>query len=370
MIQVTVFIDRLTKALSQVCRIVSTRGQLPVLGNVLLTAKDSTLSLTTTNLETAITTKITAVVEKEGEITVPAKQINEITSLIKEEKVKISVENNSLLIKGKKTKNTLTTTPASEFPPITKKEGQPNLIIKEKELERAIMQTAVATSQEESRPLLGGVRVIKKEKGIEAAATDGYRLSVRDIVVEKGEIDKVYIFPIRALLEVVRTAQEEKAKEIKVITIDSQNQAVFLFENTEIVTRLIDGEFPNFQKIIPPSFTTKITIDKEELVNAVKIASVFARESANIVKLKIANKTLTVSANAPSVGENASTLEVDHKGEDIEVAFNFRFLLDFLSVVDSERVVFETNGALNPGVFKAEKDPGLLHIIMPVRVQA
>lgn len=368
--QVTVFTDRLNKALSLVARIVSSKSQLPVLSNVLLTAEKGLLSLSTTNLETAITTKIAAVVEKTGKTTVPVKQLAELTSLLKEEKVNLSLENNNLVIEGKKTRNSLNTTPASEFPPIVIKEGQPNLIIKEKNLREAIEQISIATSQDESRPLLGGARITQKGGKIEVAATDGYRLSVKEVTSEKQEIEKNLIMPIRTLLEVIRVAGEQKAKEAKILILGEQNQAVFIFEETEIISRLIEGEFPNFQRIIPSSFTTRVIIDKEELLNSVKMAAIFARESANIVKFSIKNKTLTLSANAPQVGENKAVLEIEKEGEDIEVAFNYRFLLEFLNIVTEERIVFETNGSLNPGVFKLEKDPSLLHIIMPVRVQS
>lgn len=367
--KVIVFIDRLNKALSLVSRIVSSRSQLPILNNVLISARKGGLFLTTTNLETAITTKITAVVEKEGEITVPVKQIAELVSLTKEEKITMELSGNNLVLKGQRSRNSLNTTPATDFPPIIKKEGEANLIIESEQFKKAINQIAIATSQDESRPILGGAKITKKEKALEIATTDGYRLSIKESQTEKIDIEKAYIFPVRTLLEVIRIAQEQKAEQIKALILGDKNQTVFLFENTEIVTRLIDGEFPNFQKIVPSSFTTQAIIDREELLNSVKIAAIFARESANIIKIKIAGKNLTLSANAPQVGENSAALDVESKGEEVEVAFNFRFLIDFLNVVEEERIIFETNGALSPGVFKAEKDQSFFHIIMPVRVQ-
>lgn len=367
--QVIVFIDRLRKALSLVSRIVSSKSQLPILGNVLLSAEKGNLFLTTTNLETAITTKITAAVEKEGKITVPVKQLNELVSLIKEEKIKLFVDNNNLVLESKKTKNSLNTAPASEFPSIITKQEEANIIIAENEFKKAIEQIAIATSPDESRPILGGALFVKKEKALEVAATDGYRLSVKEIKTSKNQIEKTHIFPIKTLLEVARIAAEQEEKEIKISLPAEKNQATFLLENTEIVTRLIDGEFPNFQKIIPASYTTKTIIDKEDFLNAVKMAAVFARESANIVKIKISNRNLVLSANAPQVGENKDSLDIEQEGEDLEIAFNYRFLLDFLLTVEEERIVLETTGSLNPGVFKPEKDTSLLHIIMPVRVQ-
>lgn len=364
-----VFIDKLNKALSLVGRIVSLKNQLPVLGNVLISAEKGEISLTTTNLETAITTKVPAVVEKEGKITVPVKQLIEIISLLKEEQVKISQEGNNLKIESKKSKNLLTTTPAEEFPPIHTKEGKENLRFDYKEFKKAIEQITIATSQDENRPVLGGVKLGKKDNIIEMATTDGYRLSVKEIKAEENSLEKSYIFPVRTLNEVARIATEQKAGVIKLLVLEDKKQAVFFFENTQVTSRLIEGEFPNFQKIVPASFVSRVVVDREEFLNAIKLTGIYARESANIVKIKIKEKSLTLSANAPQVGENEISLDIEREGEQIEVAFNYRFLLDLLSVIEDERIVFETAGPLNPGTFKIEKDPSFIHIIMPVRTQ-
>lgn len=368
--QLTVFTDRLNKALLLVSRVVSSKSQLPILGNVLLTAEKGSLFLSTTNLETAINTKISAVVEKEGKITVPVKQLVELTSLIKEEKINLILRDNIFFIEGKNIKNSLNTAPAADFPPILLKKGEISLVIKDKEFIKTVQQIAIAASYDESRPLLGGAKFILKKQAVQVAATDGYRLSVKEVAIFEQKFEGELIIPVKTLIEVVKIANEEKSKEIKIMILKEQNQAVFVFENTEIVSRLINGDFPNFQKIIPNSFTTKIVVDKSDFLNSVKMSAIFARESANIVKMKIEGKALILSSNAPSVGENVSSLEIEHEGEDIEVAFNYRFLLDFLNAIEEERVIFETNGSLNPGVFKGEKDKTFLHIIMPVRVQS
>lgn len=368
--KVNIFLDRLNKGLSLVSRVVSTKNQLPVLGNVLISAEKEGLFLSTTNLETAIITRVNASIETEGKTTVPFKQLYETTSLIREEKVELSLEENNFKIKGTKTKSTLSTTPTAEFPPINKSSKTPTLIIDKKSFSEAVGQVVIATSQDESRPLLGGVRFEKTEKGIEIAATDGYRLSVKELTAEKNDMKKNLIFPVKTLIEVVRIASEAEEKVIKVVIDEEKNQANFIFEEAEIISRLLEGEFPNFKKIIPNSYTTKVIFDKEELLNSVKLASVFARESSNIVKIKTDDKKAQLSANAPQVGENSASLEIEKEGEEIEVAFNYRFLSEYLNIVQGERVVFETNGALNPGVFKIEKEDRFLHIIMPVRVQS
>ena len=364
-----IFTDRLVKRLSQVTRIVSTKNQLPILGNVLVSFEEGNITLTTTNLETAISTKITAVIEKEGKTTVPAKQLYELISLLKDEKLTLSVYGASLIIEGKKGTNKLATTPHTDFPPLKVKKEKPNMVLKEKDLRKTIEELSIATSQDENRPQLGGVRFSKIDKETEIAATDGYRLSVVRVKGEVIGITKPVVFPIKTLHEVIRIAAEEKAKTIEARVIEETNQAVFTFENVTVVSRLIGTDFPPYQKIIPDTFKTRIVVDKEELLNSVKIASIFARESANIVKIKSEKTTIVVSANAPSVGENTQSLDVEIEGEGTEIAFNYRFLLDMLSVINTERVVLETTGTLDPGVFKPEGEEGFLHVIMPVRVR-
>ena len=161
-----------------------------------------------------------------------------------------------------------------------------------------------------------------------------------------------------------------KAEEIGFSVIENKNQAVFTMSNTTVFTRIIDGEFPNIEKIIPSSFKTKVTVDCHEFTQAVKTASLFARGAANIIKIKIEKNGLRLSANTPQVGQNEDFVEAKVEGEESEIAFNYRFLLDLLANFPEENLVLESSGPLNPGVFKPSKPtPSFLHIIMPVRVQ-
>lgn len=364
-----IFTDRLAKAISYVIRIVSTKTQLPILGQILISFEDGNVILTTTNLETAISTKITAVVQKEGKTTVPAKQLFELISLIKDEKITVSVTGGSFIIEGKKGVNKLATMAPADFPPLLVDNEKANIIFKEKDLKEAIEQLSIATSQDENRPQLGGIRFGKIDNQLEIAATDGYRLSVKKVKGETIDIVNPFVFPVKTLHEVIRIAAEQKSKLIEARIIEDSNQARFTFENVTIISRLISADFPPYQKIIPDTFTTRLVFDKEDMINSVKIASIFARESANIVKFKSDKNNIIVSANAPSVGENNTLVEASIEGEGIEIAFNYRFLLDMLSVMGTERVVLETSGPLNPGVFREEDGGSFLHIIMPVRVQ-
>ena len=168
----------------------------------------------------------------------------------------------------------------------------------------------------------------------------------------------------------VRIAVEVKAEEVGFSIIENKNQVVFILPNILIYTRLIDGEFPNTDKIIPQSFKTKIIVEKEQLTSAVKTTSLFARGAANIIKIKIEKDGLRLSANTPQVGEDEVFVDAKVEGEESEIAFNFRFLLDLLANFPEENIILETSGSLNPGVFKpASTKLSYLHLVMPVRVQ-
>ena len=228
---------------------------------------------------------------------------------------------------------------------------------------------AFAAATDEGRPLLTGIRIKKEEGGVVFAATDGYRLSVAKANMTLG-FDADLVVPGRALLEVVKISSEDKSGKEITIAQTEDGQLVFGMGDIEIHTRLIDGEYPNFEKIIPKSFATRALIDREKLLRAVKSAAVFARDNANIIRFHLENQTLVVSANTPQVGENTIEVEAKIDGEGGDVAFNSRFLLDFLNNFSEDEVLFEMTGSLNPGVFKPVSDEDYLHIIMPVRVQA
>ncbi len=361
--------ENLKIGLSTVSKIVSHKNQLPILGNVLLEFKSAGLTITTTNLEISIKTQIKAVVEKEGKTTVPLKIFYDLISLVKEEKLKLILEKNNLIIVGKKTNHTLTTTAPDEFPQITKKEKTEILNIPQKTLTKILSQIVIATTQDETRPLLGGVLIAKNDSLLEFASTDGYRLSIKTYKTE-SQINEPLVVPVKTLIEVERIAKEQKASTVTINLYQENKLIEFIFQDTEIVSRLIEGDFPKIKKIIPPSFTTRIVANKEDFLDSIKTAAVFARESASIVKLICSESSVTVSANAPQIGESKTSFDVQRNGEDLEVAFNYRFLLDFLNAASSEQVVLETSGPLSPGVFKEEKDTTFLHIIMPVRVQS
>lgn len=358
-------------------RIISAKSQLPTLGNVLIAAENNRLRLLATNLEISINFWVGAKVEKEGGLLLPARTLAELVSSLPAEKVDLEATSEILKISCGSFQASLNGLPSGEFPPFPSLPEKTKTSFPLSAFLEAVSQVAFAAAQDEGRPILAGVKWLPGEGEISLASTDGYRLSVKKIPFKTTFLKDSLVIPSRALLEAAHLSQEKGKKddgeELGIFLAPSENQIVFSLGEVEVASRLIEGEFPDFTKIIPSGFTSRAAIGKEELLRATRVAAVFARDSANIIRWKIDPSAdggkLTLSANSPQVGENISEIEAKIEGEAGEIAFNFRFLLDFLNAVKSEEIIFEMSGPLNPGVFKLSGDDSLLHIIMPVRVQ-
>lgn len=356
----------LLSALTNVGRIISPKAQLPILQNFLLETKGSLFIVAGTNTETSIISKSNAKIEKEGGACVPAKLLIEFITSLPEGVVEISEKGGTLAVISGGFEATIPCMSKEEFPPFPKHDKiNKSEIIKETFLQ-ALESVLFAAASDEGRPILTGVKIQKSGTDTLFVATDGYRLSLKRVGLSMDENIDITI-PARTLSEVVRVGLGNKEeKKIALKKIDDAQLGFFLGE-TEIYTRVLDGEYPNFEKILPKKYTTKIVLDKEKFSQAVKSASIFARDNANIIKLVLTDGEMTISANTPQVGQNKVKLEVDSEGEGGEIAFNSRFVLDFLSHFSEEKLQFEMTGSLNPGVFRSTTDDSFLHIIMPVR---
>lgn len=364
----TVLAENIQKALSIVGRTVSTRSELPILENILLEAKESVLSLATTNLESGITTNIGAKVEKKGAITVSVRLLTEFISTISAEKIEFTLEDTTLVIKGGKSRATLATIGAAEFPtfPAVDKEG---FTLPQKDIESIASQVAFAASTDESRPVLTGLLFKPLDEKLLIAATDGFRLSTKQFSSSFG-VKGQTIIPARTIVDVAKIAHDYSVETVKTSFAKGGNQLIFSLSDTQFFSRLIDGEFPNFERIIPTSKTTEVKLSRQDFQQAIKAASIFAKESANIVRLSITSDSVAIAANSPQVGDEKSEVEAKVEGESNEIAFNFRFLLDFLGSINDEELVFQMTTPLAPSLFQSVKDHTYSHIIMPVRVQS
>lgn len=364
---ITLLQENLLKALTQTGRIISAKAQLPIVQNVLLVAEKGRLRASSTNLETTETVWVGAKIEKEGGLCVSSRTITELALSLPQEAVHLVVKEGSLLVHCAGFNATIPGIEATEFPPLPTVSKKTATSFPKDLLAGALTKVLFSAATDEGRPLLTGVKIVGKGGELLFVATDGYRLSLKRITLElKDPVD--IVVPARALLELMKVSQEEKSALGVSFVCSDEGQASFVCGDTEIHTRLIDGEYPGYEKILPTTHTTRALLDKERLVRAAKSAAVFAKDNANIVRFHIENQTITVSANAPSVGENSVEVEAKIDGEGGDIAFNSRFLLEFLNNYSEDELLFEMTGSLNPGVFKPVKDESYLHIIMPVRV--
>ena len=366
--------ENLTKGLNTVSRFITTKTQLPILNNVLIKTNQGRLKLSATNLETGINFWLGAKIEKEGEVCLPAKILTEYISSLPPQKVDLEIINNSLRVNCEGYQASFLTSPTTEFPLIPSLEKKPEILLGIKDLSLVINQVAFAASQDEGRPALTGVLFKIKKESLFLVATDGYRLSVKEIKNLKGieklaKFQEELLIPSRALMEVSKILSEGEATELGITITPKNNQVIFSTSDVEIISRLIEVKFPDFEKIIPGKGKTQVTIETEGLLQAVRTASIFAREAANIIKFGVKNNKLEISSNNPQLGENKITLEVKTDGNGGEIAFNARYLMDFLNSIKSDLINFQMNDALSPGVFSPADDKFFLHIIMPIRLQ-
>ncbi len=367
--------EDLNQSLSVVSRFIASRPQLPVLANVLFSAdKNNRLKLSATNLDIGIQYWIDAKVEKPGQITVPAKEISEFVSYLSPGKLELeTVKQGQVKISSSQGESSFAGMDAEEFPEIPVIDQGKTASLPLANLEEAVNFVGFAAADDDARPVLAAVNWEFSKDGYRMVSTDGYRLSLRDVSGVEVNMDKTensgnFLIPARSLTEIVRLASGES--ELKVGLTEDENQVVFVLPDLQLTSRLIEGEFPEYQKIIPEETSTKVLVDKEEFHQSVRMASVFARESANVVKFNVGKGKVAISSNAPSVGENKTEVGAQIEGDDLEIAFNYRFMLDFLKAVPSseQQVQMEFNEALTPGMFKIPSDKNWLHIIMPVKV--
>lgn len=362
-------LDNLLTKLSFLNLAVSGRATLPVLSNILIETKQGRIQLSATDLEIGITVLIPASIEEEGQAVIPAKTFSDLVANMTDEKISLETKDGGLEVKGKKSRTKFQTSQPEEFPKLYEERGEKVATLKKEAFQNDVRRVVFAASQDASRPVFSGVLVKQEKGGLLMVATDAHRLSLKkevSAIPTDGKLLEPTIVSARTLRSLINN---KDSGDIDAFVSKKNNQIIFTQGDVTLVGRLIEGEFPSYEKIIPTDFSTKASFGKNEMQTALKICSVFARDSANIIKLAIKKDRVVVSANSPSVGEN--TVEIDSKltGEENEIAFNGRYLLDLMSNMDEETMTFEMTGPLNPGVFKTEENKSFLHLIMPIRVR-
>lgn len=362
----TTFQVNFAKALNQVSRVVSARTTLPVLGNILITAEKGKVMLSATDLEIAITTHTTGKVEKEGKLTVPARLLTEFILNNNDESIEFTSKGTSLNLKSARYEANINGISAEEFPTIPLLPKDLFCSIKKDELADAIKKVAIAPANDETRPVLAGIYFNFQDKTLTLAATDSYRLAEKKIKLEEGLPEKKFIVPARTMSEVLRISSSDEAPDISISS--TENQILFLIGKTQVVSRLIEGSFPPYSQIIPVDSKIKIVVDYGELLSAVKMSALFAKNSANNVKIKIDGQSLLVSSMASETGDTVSKVAAEASGGKIDIAFNVRYILDVLQVIQSGKVIMEFNDDASAGLIKSDKDKDFVYIIMPLKI--
>ena len=354
--------ENLNRALSNVARVASSRNALPILSNVLVKTVDNRVCVAATNLNIAITHYIGSKVSEPGAITVPARLMQDFVSSLSSGVIDIVVDETKLHIKTKAYNSTINGTPADDYPVMPQISNGTSWSVPGNLLKKALQQVVVAASTDDTRPVLTAVYFHTHKGDLYVVATDSYRLAERKVIALKEEVS--LLIPASAVQDLLRIMGD--GDQLVQVTHDDQ-QVLFSIGDVELVTRLIDGTYPDYRKLIPSSFQTTATLPRTELQNITKVSSLFARESAGSVTIHVSedDKQVSIQSVASQLGENTATASAEVQG-DGSITLNSRYILDALTVIGDESVTIGFNGKLEPCVLKGtEKD--YLHVVMPLK---
>ncbi len=374
--------ENLSRGLGIVGRAVANRSTLPITQNVLISTDQSMLKLSATNLEIAMTTWIGAMVEEEGTITVPARLLTEFVNSLPSERIDIELEQGSGVLKlscGQNKANIHGADP-SEFPPIPTVEDGIAASVDPAVLRAAINRVAFAAATEESRPVLTGVELKLGGDKFSLAAADGFRLAVQHGALNAPvDTEMKVIVPARTLNEIGRLLSDQE-EPVEIVMSPAKGQVLFRVtgsQTIETVSQLLQGSFPNYEQLIPQSYETRAIFDLPALLRAARTAAIFARDGSNIIRFHVvpgengdSQGKVIISAKSEEVGDNEDEVVADTiEGGEGKIAFNSRYLLDVLQVLERGKVALETTTSSSPGVFKPTDSEEYIHVVMPMFVQ-
>ncbi len=359
----TVLQKDLNKILSISSRFVSPHAALPVLSNFKIHTKGAKLIIEATNLEMSISGSIGAQTTEEGEVAIPARVLTDVVSNLSGEKIELSLDGENLTVESEGFSAQVLGLNASEFPEVPSAADKAVEIPKE-ELLNAVSKVIFASSGDDTRPALAGVLFYFESENLSLVSSDGFRLS-RKIVKHKSPASFKLIIPKNILLELVKIGKD--AKKLSLHVNQDDKQIIFLVDDIVLSSRLVEGEYPPYEKIIPESGSTVVNVSKVDLQKAVRLASVFSRDGANIVTLEIKEGSVRVLGESAKSGSQVSLVAAKLIGPELSILYNYRYLEEFLGVVSGESVEMRFNSPTAAGVFLDSSDGFYLHLIMPVK---
>lgn len=347
-------------------RAVSTRTSLPILGHLLIRAQDDRLRIAATDLEIGMECVVQATVDEPGSFTVPAKTLQEILSTLPEAEVTIAVdENHTVNVKCLTSDYTILGLPPEEFPMLPEVREESGFTIDRAELRDAIKRTIFAVSPDESQVVYTGILFRSIDDELNMVATDRHRLCIQNCNTEQMNGEIYAIVPGRAMSELLRIVPEDEGT---VTANVSQRQILFRVGDIVLISRLVEGQFQNYERIVTKEYTKKLIVPREQFLQSIRRASIVARENANRTVFRTIDGKLTITAESGAVGKAYEEVEVVREGEDVEMAFNWKYLLDALSVLDVEAVELLLTGPLNQGILKPQSEDDYTYVIMPMHL--
>lgn len=380
--------ENLSRGLAIVGRAVASRPTLPVLSHILLSTENGQLKLAATDLEQFVVCRIGAKVEDEGEITVPARLFVDLVNSLPSERIELSLDDQTLHLECAKNEADIKGIDAQEFPLLPHEGDEYHIWLDPALFRTMIAQVVFAAATDESRPILTGVLVRFEGNTLTMAAADGFRLSVRTAHLLEPVPEPIsVVVPAKALNELARVSGEEE-QPIGVYITPARSQILFHLQGDagankgrifgiDLVSQLLEGNFVNYRQIVPQNMNTRTVVDTEQLLRACRTSSIFVRNENNVIHVEVdpgagevGGAVLRLTATSTEMGDSTIDVDAEVEGDGLTMAFNVRFLMDVLSVVDSAQVALETTSSTRPGLLRPVGSDDFLHVIMPMHMRS
>ena len=366
--KITLLQENLKQTVNNLKRVVPSKPQLPILSSFLIEAKDNKITISATDLYTGMRAQVPGTIEEEGALAVPAQVFTECVQSLGPGNVELIGESGSLKVISDTVKATIQCFSNEEYPSFPEKEGD-EIQFAWEDFDTIIKLIPFATAKDDARPVLTSVLFMFSDQ-LKVVATDGFRLSFMSLDHQSSE-ELTLLIPGKALQEVHRIGSREEKKDIRWTFSPQLKQLFFAVDDVEMVIRLMEGEFPPYQKIMPESFTTEVVIDPDQLLASLKGAMVFAREASHIIKFSFDTEQLTISASSPTLGNHQSTVPIKLvSGQPNEIAFNVHYLAELIQTAKPKSIKLLMNESLQPAQFEIDDNPAFRYIVMPFRVNS
>jgi len=357
--------ENLLTGVNTVQRAVSLKNTLPILQGIKLLAKNGTICFQATDLEIGISCQVPVMVEEEGEVVLPAKLFSEIVRKLPDTEIKIESTDNNINIYYDDSSFAINGYDHEEFPEITEISSSDQLEIPSELIKRMIRQTVFAASSDETRPVFTGILLQIEKENISMVSTDTHRLAFSKALISGNEKEFKGIIPVKTMQELYRLLSDTTQVQINY----NNSKIVFKFDAVQVLTRLIEGQFPNYKQVIPQTCNSKFLINSRKFLETVERASLLSKDNyfkTNTIRLNIENSLLIINQYS-EMGKISEQIAIEQTGENIIISFNAKYITDILKTVETENIIMETSGSYSPCVFRPENDEDYLYLVLPLR---